>query len=399
MVAVMMVTMIFYAPIIGVGGVIRAMRASSSMWWLIAAAVGVLLAMVLVIYKVAVPKFKIIQKLMDRLNLVSRESLAGMMVIRAFNRQAHEEQRFDTANQDLTGTMLFINRVMVVLFPFMMLLMNGLMLAIIWIGAKQIDTSSMQVGDMMAFMQYAMQIVMAFLMLSMMFIMLPRAAVSAGRVADVLDVHSSIRDPEPHRAFAEPFAPTVEFRGVSFRYPNAEEDVLHDVSFTARPGETTAIIGATGAGKSTIVNLIPRFYDVTGGAILVGGVDVREVGQHDLRAKIGYVPQKATLFSGTVASNLRYADEQAGDEVLRTSVDIAQASEFVASLARGHGGADRPGRHERVGRPEAAAVDRARPGAGGRRSTSSTTASPRWTSRPTPPCAGRCAARPPGARC
>jgi ATP-binding cassette, subfamily B, multidrug efflux pump len=335
MVAVMMVTMIFYAPIIGVGGVIRAMRASSSMWWLIAAAVGVLLAMVIVIYKVAVPKFKIIQKLMDRLNLVSRESLAGMMVVRAFNRQAHEESRFDKANQDLTGTMLFINRVMVVLMPFMMLLMNGLMIAIIWVGAKQIDTSSLQVGDMMAFMQYAMQIVMAFLMLSMMFIMLPRAAVSAGRVADVLDVHSSIRDPEPLRTFAEPFAPTVEFRGVSFRYPKAEEDVLHDVSFTARPGETTAIIGATGAGKSTIVNLIPRFYDVSRGAILVGGTDVREVGQHDLRAKIGYVPQKATLFSGTIASNLRYADEQAGAEVLRSSVEIAQASEFVTSLAEG----------------------------------------------------------------
>ena len=236
MVAVMMVTMIFYAPIIGVGGVIRAIRASSSMWWLIAAAVGVLLAVVLVVYRVAVPKFKIIQRLMDRLNLVSRESLSGMMVIRAFNRQAHEEARFDAANRDLTGTMLFINRVMVVMFPFMMLLMNGLSLAIIWIGARQIDTSSMQVGDMMAFIQYAMQIVMAFLMLSMMFIMLPRAAVSAGRVADVLDVHSSIRDPELHRTFAEPFAPTVEFRNVSFRYPNAEEDVLHDVSFTAPAG-------------------------------------------------------------------------------------------------------------------------------------------------------------------
>ena len=335
MVAVMMVTMIFYAPIIGVGGVIRAIRASSSMWWLIAAAVGVLLAVVLVVYKVAVPKFRIIQKLMDRLNLVSRENLSGMMVIRAFNRQTHEEARFDAANQDLTGTMLFINRVMVVMFPFMMLLMNGLSLAIIWIGAKQVDAFTMQVGDLMAFIQYTMQIVMAFLMLSMMFIMLPRAAVCAGRVADVLDMHSSIRDPEPPRAFAEPFAPTVVFRNVSFRYPNAEEDVLHDVSFTARPGETTAIIGATGAGKSTIVNLIPRFYDVTGGAILVGGADVREVGQHVLRKKIGYVPQKATLFSGTVASNLRYADEQAGDERLGTSVDIAQASEFVASLPEG----------------------------------------------------------------
>jgi ATP-binding cassette, subfamily B, multidrug efflux pump len=335
MVAVMMVTMIFYAPIIGVWGVIRALGKSSSMWWLIAAAVGVLLAVVLVVYKVAVPRFKIIQRLMDRLNLVSRESLSGMMVIRAFNRQAHEEQRFDKANQDLTGTMLFINRVMVVMFPFMMLLMSGLSLLIIWIGARQIDASSMQVGDMMAFIQYTMQIVMAFLMLSMMFIMLPRAAVSAGRVADVLETRPTIRDPEAPRGFAASFEPTVEFRNVSFRYPNAEEDVLHDISFTARPGQTTAIIGATGSGKSTIINLIPRFYDVSGGAILVGGADVREVGQHELRGRIGCVPQKATLFSGTVASNLRYADEQAGEEVLRASVDIAQASAFVASLAEG----------------------------------------------------------------
>jgi ATP-binding cassette, subfamily B, multidrug efflux pump len=335
MAAVMMVTMIFYAPIIGIGGVIRALGKSSSMWWLIAAAVGVLLVVVLVIYRVAVPKFKIIQRLMDRLNLVSRESLSGMMVIRAFNRQAHEEARFDKANQDLTGTMLFINRVMVVMFPFMMLLMSGLSLLIIWIGAKQVDASSLQVGDMMAFIQYTMQIVMAFLMLSMMFIMLPRAAVSAGRVADVLETRPTINDPDAPRGFAAPFEPTVEFRGVSFRYPNAEEDVLHDISFTAKPGTTTAIIGATGSGKSTIVNLIPRFYDVTGGAILVGGADVREVGQHELRGRIGYVPQKATLFSGTVASNLRYADEQAGEEILRTSVDIAQASEFVASLAEG----------------------------------------------------------------
>jgi len=213
--------------------------------------------------------------------------------------------------------------------------MNGLSLLIIWIGAKQIDASSMQVGDMMAFIQYAMQIVMAFLMLSMMFIMLPRAAVSAGRIAEVLETQPTIRDPEALRGFAAPFAPTVEFRNVSFRYPNAEEDVLHDVSFIARPGQTTAIIGATGSGKSTIVNLIPRFYDVTGGAILVGGTDVREVGQHDLRGRIGYVPQKSTLFSGTVGSNLRYAEEQAGEEALRGAVDIAQATEFVASLPEG----------------------------------------------------------------
>jgi ATP-binding cassette, subfamily B, multidrug efflux pump len=335
MVAVMAVTIIFYAPIIGVWGVIRAIGKSSSMWWLIAAAVGVLVAVVALVYKVAVPKFRIIQRLMDRLNLVSRESLAGMMVIRAFNRQGHEEKRFDDANLDLTATMLFINRVMVVLFPLMMLLMSGLPLAIIWVGAGRVDSFTMQVGDMMAFMQYTMQIVMAFLMLSMMFIMLPRAAVSAGRIAEVLETKPTISDPEHPRALPAAFVPTVEFRNVSFRYPNAEEDVLHDVSFTAQPGQTTAIIGATGAGKSTIVNLIPRFYDVTSGSILVGGADVREVGQHVLRDRIGFVPQKATLFSGTVGSNLRYADEQADDGTLRGAVDIAQASDFVAGLSEG----------------------------------------------------------------
>jgi ATP-binding cassette subfamily B multidrug efflux pump len=335
LVAVMLIRMVFYAPIIGVGGIIRAIGKSSSMWWIIALAVGVLIIVVLTVYKAVVPKFKLMQRLMDRLNLVSRETLSGMMVIRAFNRQQHEEGRFDKANRDLTDNMLFVNRVMVVMMPFMMLVMNGLSLLIIWIGAQQVAASSMQVGDMMAFMQYAMQIVFAFLMLSMMFIMLPRAAVSANRVADVLQTQPTIRDPASPETLDPARRGTVEFRNVSFRYPGAEADVLHDISFTARPGQTTAVIGSTGSGKSTILNLIPRFYDVTGGAIYVGGKDVRAVTQRELRDQIGFVPQKATLFSGTVASNLRYADERAGDEVLQEAAEIAQASEFIDASPEG----------------------------------------------------------------
>ncbi len=335
MVTVMLVTMVFYAPIIGIGGIIRAVGKSTSMWWIIALAVGVLMTVVFTVYKLAVPKFKLMQRLMDRLNLVSRETLSGMMVIRAFNRQSHEEKRFDEANSDLTNTMLFVNRVMVVMMPFMMLIMNGLSLLIIWVGSKQVAASAMQVGDMMAFMQYAMQIVFAFLMLSMMFIMLPRAAVSAGRVADVLETRPSIVDPEAPELFDSGFSATIEFRNVCFRYPGAEEDVLHDISFTARPGETTAFIGATGVGKSTLVNLIPRFYDVTGGTIYVGGKDIRELSQHELRDKIGYVPQKATLFTGSIASNLRYADEQASEEAVATAARISQSQEFITTFPDG----------------------------------------------------------------
>ncbi len=335
LVTVMFVRLVFYAPIIGVGGVIRAIGKSSSMWWVIAVAVGVLSILVLVVYKVAVPKFKLMQKLMDKLNLVSRESLSGMMVIRAFSMQRHEEDRFDAVNTDLTDTTLFVNRVMVVMMPVMMLIMNGLSLLVIWVGAQQVAESAMQVGDVMAFLQYTMQIVFAFLMLSMMFIMLPRAAVSADRVADVLETEPTIKDPDAPLKFGREFDGTIEFRNVSFRYPNAEEDVLHDISFLAQPGRTTAFIGATGAGKSTIVNLIPRFYDVTGGAILIGGTDVRDVSQHDLRESIGYVPQKPTLFSGTIESNLRYADEDAADEIVASSVRIAQARDFINERPEG----------------------------------------------------------------
>jgi ATP-binding cassette subfamily B protein len=335
MVVVMMIRMVFYAPIIGVGGVIRALGKNSSMWWIIALAVAVIMVLILVVYKVAVPRFRIMQKLIDRLNLVSRERLSGMMVIRAFNMQDREQGRFDTANKDLTGNMLFVNRVMVVMMPVMMLVMNGVSLLIIWIGAHQVAQASMQVGDMMAFMQYAMQIFFAFIMMSMMFIMLPRAQVSANRIAEVLGTEASVRDPEKPKAFSAGPAVAVEFRDVSFRYPGAEEDVLHGVSFTASPGKTTAIIGATGSGKSSIVGLVPRFYDVTGGAVLVGGTDVRELAQSELRDRIGYVPQKASLFSGTVESNLRYADEDASPEALESAARIAQAAGFIAESPEG----------------------------------------------------------------
>lgn len=335
MVVVMFIRMVFYAPIIGVGGVIRAMGKDSSMWWIIALAVGIISILIVTVFKVAMPRFRLMQKLTDRLNLVSRESLSGMMVIRAFNMQDHEEARFDGANKDLTGNMLFINRVMVVMMPVMMLIMNGVSILIIWIGSHQVAQSAMQVGDMMAFMQYSMQILMSFLMLSMMFIMLPRAEVSANRIADVLETKASVVDPELPRTFGPAFQGTVEFRDVSFRYPGAEEDVLHGISFTARPGQTTAIIGATGSGKSSIVGLIPRFYDVTAGVLLVDGTDVRELGQATLRDRIGYVPQKASLFSGSIGSNLRYADEGASPEALEGALRIAQAAEFVTSKPEG----------------------------------------------------------------
>jgi len=329
MVIGMMMRMVIYAPIIGVGGVIRALGKSANMWWIIALAVVGLLGLIAIVFSISLPKFKIMQSLVDRLNLVMRENLTGMMVIRAFSKQDDEAARFDKANRDLTGTSLFVARVMVTMMPVMMLVMNGLSLGIIWVGAHQIAQSTMQVGDMMAFMQYAMQIVFAFLMMSMMFIFLPRAAVSGDRIADVLETEISITDPPDPEPFKQPFSATIEFRNVFFRYPGALADVLHDISFTARPGETTAFIGSTGCGKSTVVNLIPRFFDVTDGAVLVDGIDVRQVRQSDLRDKIGYIPQKGMLFSGTIESNLLYADENASSETLQEAADIAQASEFI----------------------------------------------------------------------
>lgn len=335
MVTMMVVRMVFYAPILGVGGVIRAVGKGSSMWWIIALAVLVMLGLVLVVFAIALPRFKLIQKLVDRLNLVARERLTGLMVIRAFNQEAYEEERFDKANQDLTSVSLFINRVMVIMMPLMMFIMSAVSLLIVWVGAQQVAAANMQVGDMMAFMQYAMQIIMSFLMLTMMFIILPRASVSADRIAEVLKTPLKIEDPQAPQKFSEPFRGTIEFRDVCFRYPGADEFVLHDISFTARPGETTAFIGSTGSGKSTVVNLLPRFFDVTEGSILVDGVDIRKVSQHDLREKIGYVPQRGTLFSGTIDSNLRYADESASDLQLKQAAGIAQALEFI--LAREEG--------------------------------------------------------------
>jgi ATP-binding cassette subfamily B protein len=335
MVIFMIMRMVFYAPIIGVGGVIRAIDKSASMWWIIAVAVVALLSLIAVVFTIALPKFRLIQELIDRLNLVMRENLSGMMVIRAFNKQEDEARRFDRANRDLTETSLFVSRVMVTMMPVMMLLMNGLSLGIIWAGAHQVAESNMQVGDMMAFLQYAMQIVFAFLMLSMMFIFLPRAAVSGGRIADVLETDLTITDPDHPQEFPQPLAGEIEFRKVSFRYPGAQEDVLHDITFTARPGQTTAFIGSTGCGKSTVVNLIPRFYDVTEGAIYIDGTDIRQVSQAALRDQIGYVPQQGMLFSGTVESNLRYADQDASAEQLQEAIEIAQASDFVLAKPEG----------------------------------------------------------------
>jgi ATP-binding cassette subfamily B multidrug efflux pump len=335
MVIFMMMRMVLYAPIIGVGGIILALEKSANMWWIIAVAVITLLGLILIVFSISLPKFRIMQSLIDRLNLVIRENLSGMMVIRAFNKEDYEEERFDKANRDLTDTSLFVARVMVTMMPVMMIVMNGLSLGIIWVGAHQVAASNMQVGDMMAFMQYAMQIVFAFLMMSMMFIFLPRAAVAGDRLADVIETDLVITDPPDPRQFKQPFAGEIEFRNVSFRYPSALADVLHSISFTARPGETTAFIGSTGCGKSTVVNLIPRFYDVTEGAVLLDGLDVRQVRQSDLREKIGYIPQKGMLFSGTIESNLLYADQNASPETLQQAADIAQASEFIFAKPEG----------------------------------------------------------------
>ena len=331
----MIIRMVLFAPILGIGGIIRAIDKSANMWWLIAIAVITLIGLIIIVFIIAVPKFKIMQDLIDRLNLVTRENLSGMMVIRAFNKQDDELVRFDKANRDLTDTGLFVARVMVTLMPLMMLIMSGLSLAIIWVGSHQVAEATMQVGDMMAFMQYAMQIVMAFLMMSMMFIFLPRAAVSGARIADVLETDVIIQDPDSPQAIPEPVKGEIEFKDVSFRYADAEDDVIQNISFTARPGETTAFIGSTGCGKSTVINLIPRFFDVTRGEILLDGVDIRDVKQSDLRDKIGFVPQKGTLFTGTIESNLLYADKDASPETLREAIEIAQAAEFVFSTEEG----------------------------------------------------------------
>ncbi len=334
-VIVLVLRIVFYAPLLGVGGVLHAIETGPSMWWIIVLGVAILLSMVLAIFFIALPKFKLIQSLIDRLNLVLRENLSGMMVVRAFNKQDYEEKRFDKANRELTATNLFVNRVMVVLMPALMLIMNGLSVLIIWVGAHEVANATMQVGNMMAFLQYAMQIVMAFLMMSFMFIFLPRSFVSGDRIAEVLETELTVTDPPEPKRFPEPFRGVIEFRDVGFRYPGAEENVLCGINFTAHPGQTTAFVGSTGSGKSTVINLIPRFYDVSEGAILIDGIDIREVAQHDLRSRIGYIPQHGVLFSGTIESNLRYAREDASSEVLEEAINVAQAAEFVYAKPEG----------------------------------------------------------------
>ncbi|HHW66576.1 MAG TPA: ABC transporter ATP-binding protein [Epulopiscium sp.] len=336
MFTVMMLRMVFYAPILGVGGVIRALRTNTSMAWIIAVGVMAILTLVIVIFATAMPKFKRMQRLVDNVNRVTREALTGMLVIRAFNTQKVEEKKFDDANIDLTRTNLFVSRIMTVLMPTMMLIMNSVTLLIIWIGAKEIENGTIQVGDMMAFMQYTMQIIMSFLMISMISIILPRASVSAQRISEVLNKEITIKDPENPKEVKKDVKGLLEFKNVSFKYPGAEEYVLQDISFTARPGETTAFIGGTGSGKSTLINLIPRFFDVTEGQILLDGQDIREMKLHDLREKIGYVPQKSILFSGTIESNIKYGkNADASDEEVQKAIRIAQAKEFILEKEKG----------------------------------------------------------------
>ena len=327
--------MMCFAPIMGLGGLIMGLSKCVSLAWVLALALIIMLGLILILFAVALPRFKRMQKLVDRLNLVSREELSGIMVVRAFANQSFMQKRFDSANRDLTDNTLFVNRAMATMMPVMTLVMNGISLMIVWFGGKQIEQSNLQVGDMMAFIQYAMHVIMSFLFISMMFIMVPRASVSADRINEILETESSVQDKPDARHLSSDFKGVVEFQDVSFRYEGADADVLEHVSFTARPGQTTAFIGSTGSGKSTLINLIPRFYDVTGGRVLVDGVDVRDIPQKELRDKIGYVPQKGLLFSGTIATNLRYGDEDAPDELLGQSADIAQATEFISELEKG----------------------------------------------------------------
>ena len=339
-VCVILLRMVAYAPILGIGGILHVAAGNTGLEWIIFAAVAALLVLITILMNLAMPKFKLMQTLVDRLNLVSREILTGIMPIRAFSREKFEEARFDKANRDLMSTQLFTNRTMIAMMPFMTLIMNGTSLLIVWFGGKAMDLGTMQVGEMIAFITYTMQIVMSFLMLAMVAVMLPRAGVAAERIDEVIRTPATIHDPDA--AAAEPtmkrknWNGEVEFKDVSFCYPGADSDALEHISFTAKPGQTTAIIGSTGCGKSTLLNLIPRFYDVTGGAVCIDGVDVREMPQATLHDLMGYVPQKGVLFSGTIESNLKFAGEHITDEDVRTAAGIAQAAEFIDAKPEGY---------------------------------------------------------------
>jgi ATP-binding cassette subfamily B multidrug efflux pump len=326
---VMMLRMVFYAPMMGIGALIMVLSVDVSMLWIIALGVVMIILLISIEFYVAIPRFKIIQRLIDSLNLVTREILTGLMVIRAFNSQKYQEAKFDNTNKDLARTTLFINSIMVIMMPGMMLIMNGVILAVLWFGAHRVDLGTMQVGSMMAFMQYTMHVIMSFLMVSITFMMMPRAGVSAQRISDVIETEPSIKDPERPVKFNPRRQGYLEFQDVSFKYPGADEYVLRNISFSAIPGETIAIVGGTGSGKSTLVNLIPRFYDVTEGRIIIDGTDIREVTQHDLRGKIGYVPQRSMLFTGTMESNIKYAHEQISEDEIQKAAEISQSMEFI----------------------------------------------------------------------
>ena len=326
---VMILRIVLYAPVMAIGGILKVSKTNVDMFWIIGLAVLLIVMVVAVLFIVVMPKFKIVQNMVDILNLVSREILTGLPVIRAFHTEKHEEERFDEANKDLTKLNLFVNRAMTFMMPTMMLVMNGITVLIVWVGGHSINDGAMQVGDMMAFIQYAMQIIMSFLMICMISVMLPRAAVSAERVDEVLKSEPKIHDPKEPKTLPKNGKGEVAFEHVSFHYPGAEEDVLHDITFTAKPGETTAFIGSTGCGKSTLVNLIPRFYDVTEGKITIDGQDVRNLTQHELRDKLGYVPQKGVLFSGNIASNIMFGNPAGSEQEMTEAAQIAQAVEFI----------------------------------------------------------------------
>lgn len=329
--------MMCFAPIMGIGGIVMGLSTCVSLAWVLALALIVMLGLIMTLFSVALPRFKRMQTLIDKLNLVSREELSGLMVVRAFANQSFMQERFEKANDALTKNTLFVNRAMATMMPAMMFVMNGISLLIVWFGGKQIAESNLQVGDMMAFIQYAMHVIMSFLFISMMFIMVPRASVSADRISEILTTENKVADPkkDTEKHLGKEGKGVVEFKNVSFRYDGADADVLENISFIAKPGETTAFIGSTGSGKSTLINLIPRFYDATQGSITIDGVDVRDLSQHELREKIGYVPQKGLLFSGTIASNLRYGDADASQDTLEKSAEVAQATEFISQLEDG----------------------------------------------------------------